>query len=318
MIYSPSGNSLAVGYAGCSGGELEIWDLKNPQQPPAIFQVGGREVETVAYSQDGKWLAFGGDDDSVVRVLDSSNSQSNPIRLPGHEHGVRSIAFAPDNQTLATLDVVQTIRIWDLRNPSTPTKTIPRPYSFLNNVTISPDGKTLLLSSYVLTDIEVWELPDLKGKVSTLKGKLNPETAPVFSPDGRYLAIGASTSNVMVSTTVGLPDAAVELWDMTHPEAGPVLLVGRGGSAVGGVAFSPDGKWLADTRIEMDLVQVWDMADLKAPAKVLSHNSAYSVSFSPDGKTLASGGMDDSIKLWDYRQPAPNPTILADPPPSSP
>ena len=35
-----------------------------------------------------------------------------------------------------------------------------------------------------------------------------------------------------------------------------------------------------------------------------------SVAFSPDGQTLASGSADNTIRLWDLRQPAAAPTVL--------
>ena len=39
-------------------------------------------------------------------------------------------------------------------------------------------------------------------------------------------------------------------------------------------------------------------------------NEVFSVAFSPDGQTLASGSGDNTIRLWDLRQPAAAPTVL--------
>jgi WD40 repeat protein len=40
------------------------------------------------------------------------------------------------------------------------------------------------------------------------------------------------------------------------------------------------------------------------------YNPAMTVAFSPDGARLASGGMDNTIRLWDLRQPSASPSIL--------
>src|SRR5262249_22392383 len=76
--------------------------------------------------------------------------------------------------------------------------------------------------------------------------------------------------------------------------------------AVYGLAYSPDGKWLASVAWDNSApgagqpIVLWDAATGKEVRRLRGHpHLVRCLAFAPDGHTLAAAGVADDIRLWD-------------------
>ena len=240
-------------------------------------------VWDVTFSPDGKTLASGSDDNTIV-LWDVESGQMLGEPLRGHDDSVWSVSFSPDGKTLASGSGDDTIVLWDVESGQMLGKPLRGHSGSVWSVSFSPDGKTLVSGSSDSTII-LWDVESSQMLGEPLRGHSDSVWSVSFSPDGKTLASGSS-------------DNAIVLWDV-----GSGQMVGeplRGLSAVISVSFSPDGKTLASGGNDGTII-LWDVESGQMLGEPLrGHISGLrSVSFSPDGKTLASGGRDSTIILWD-------------------
>ncbi|MEZ2250165.1 protein kinase, partial [Microcoleus sp.] len=150
-------------------------------------------------------------------------------------------------------------------------KTLTGHSDLVHSVAISPDGQTLVSSSWNKT-IKIWNLAT-GNLIRTLSGNSSPVNSVAISPDGQTL----------VSSSW---DKTIKIWNLA---TGNLIRTLSGHSNdVSSVAISPDGQTLVSSSWDKT-IKIWNLATGNL-IRTLSGNSSpvNSVAISPDGQTLVS------------------------------
>lgn len=294
------------------------------------------DVQSVAYSPDGVFLASG-DSNGAVKLWDVTTGKCT-ASLSGHTSGVSSVAFSPDGKTLASgggpFLKPGEVKLWDVI-------TRKEKASFGGHnwhvfaLSFSSDGKTLAASD--TSETILWEVATgnkkspyndpfanvrrliyspvgnaatvLKNEtvIVTKPGKSPPDgngTPIAYSPDGGVLALRG--------------DKGVNLWDISTGKMQCQLKQ----EGVTSVAFSPDGETIATNAATNLTVKVregmstrqhtylgalvlWDCSSGEVRAHLLRDDKVTAIAFNPCGGNMASGE-GKLVKVWDVRDVLPD------------
>jgi WD40 repeat protein len=194
------------------------------------------EVESVAFSPDGKRLATGSAD-GTVQLWDTSTGKEVTRLSAKHSQTVLSVAFSSDGEMLATASTDHNIKLWDTKTGKN-LRTLTGHSNEVLSVAFSPKGKLLASGSSDLTAI-LWDV-DTGKELTTLGGHTSPVRFVAFSPDGWRL--------VEADYDYGI---SVKLWDtfiIPSELRRWHALAAFGTSDMGdlqSLAFSPDGMMIA-------------------------------------------------------------------------
>jgi WD40 repeat protein len=149
------------------GGQVLLWDLRQPQASPTALVDDTQPFASVAFSPDGQTLAAGAID--VQRSISAGRLQSRVFLWPWGQPGtaptvldvpesstMRRLWFSPDSQILATISPSPltmmlggqggTLRLWNLRHPEAAPTVFGSAEDLVVSMEFSEDGHALVTS----------------------------------------------------------------------------------------------------------------------------------------------------------------------------
>jgi WD40 repeat protein/serine/threonine protein kinase len=323
VTFSPDGRTLA---SASDDGTVKLWEVATGREQATLTGHQG-EVTAVAFAPDGHLLASGGQD-RLIRLWDvQTRTQRQSLR--GHTHRIQSLAFAPDGRTLASASRDGTAKLWNLAQEREPL-TLAHP-QWVRAVTFSHDG-TRLATADNDHMVRLWNVTT-GDEVQQFQGHTSGVHAVAFAPDDRTLASAGLDATVRVWDAAtreernllrghvgrvwGLAfapdgrtlasagaDGTVKLW---NPAQRPEMVsFDEPSGIVATLAVSPDEALLAVWTDRGVLVRRWQEAPGQGafvPGEVIATLGRaswtyHALDFAPDSQTLALGGDDGKVLLW--------------------
>jgi WD40 repeat protein len=209
------------------------------------------------------------------------------------EQPIRSLAFSPDNLTLATAGDDRCVHTWSADN-GTPFESLKGHKGVVFSVAFTRDDNPI--SGAADRDVLIWDLRAPWRLERTLgTGDANSPlidriNALKFSADGKRLATGGG------EPTRG---GEIKIFD-TASGALSQSLTNVHSDAVFSLDFSADGKYLASGAADKFL-KVVDLSTGKVVKQFEGHtHHVLGVSWNWNQRTLASAGADNVVKFWDF------------------
>lgn len=310
----------------CSQRGLNIWRLvgHNPSNNISAFVP---DFVPHAISPDGQLIAGRIGDSTSIHVYNSkiyewtsylASHRSEPrteLNTPKRRYGLSSrvfgLAFSPDCKTLASAHGDGWVRLWDI-SACTQIARLP---CFARHLAFANQGATLVTGGNHF--IYVWNLKTQK-KVHLFVGPDRPKE----SPSQRCLSMSSrveecvGTLHLGVEQRIAVSHSSHLLASCGHSDTPKLFDLEKGKLlcelvtetyCVRSLAFSSDDTLLAGINTRGELY-VWRSDEAKLvlhavppPNEVRYFGNYPVVRFAPGGRTVATGGPDQFIRIWDLR-----------------
>jgi WD40 repeat protein len=284
-------------------------------------------VSSLAWSPDGIHIVSGSGD-TTVQVWNVNTGES-VVTYRGHQGMVSAVAWSPDGAFIASGGVDKTIQVWEATTGEPICIYRGHTAWVRRGLTWSPDSTTIASGAWDST-VQVWEARSGNTRL-TYRGHRGIVYAVAWSLDGKYIASGGGEPDKTVQVWEAVTGEHVLTYHGHRKSVHGVMWLPNGGliasfgprsearlwnAATGQdivrydhlvgeepVAWSRDGAYLI--AVDAGSIVMWDAATQK---RLLAHafevdpahfTQVKSLAWSPDGTSIAVGGSDTTVKVWE-------------------
>lgn len=260
--------------------------LENVSLLSAVAQVRIGWITTVLWSPDGETIAIAGG--TQTRIYIRSFGMTPSYILEGHDAPVKDLSFSARGDMLASVGADGQAIVWSM--DATPPQHL---YSFtvmdsLNSVSFSTDSRSVIAGAGK-GEIHLWNLRQGDGK--TLPYPHVGEVNAVRWYKGHVYSAGH--------------DGELFCRDMSDVRSAPILLAAQS-DRIRDFAIQ-DADRITYTVSKDGTLRGWTQTG-DMLFRILAHEGgADCVSIHPSGRLLATGGRDNTARIWDVKTLSANP-----------
>jgi WD40 repeat protein len=261
----------------------ELVRVRNASDTDQILELENHTgwVQCVSFSQDGRYIVSGSDDQTVSVWDAASGGHEELVSFRTSETGgISAVAFAPDGRQVVVGCEDGSVHVRILKTLQGHTHR-----GFIDCVVFSPDGHQVAAPCCSeLSTACVWDAVGNNQPI-TLAGHTEEVCIVAFSADGTMIATGSY-------------DQTVRIWK-AHDGSMHATLTGHA-DQVRSVAFSPSTVQLVVSSSDDGIVRIWDVLDdSTSTGRVLftDRTSVRALCCSPHGQSVAFASK--TVRIWD-------------------
>jgi len=292
-----------------SGGEdksIKLWSQVTGAEI-CTFRGHTEGVHGVAFSPDGTRIVSGSGD-STVKLWDVQNKREIAT-LEGHEDSVSGVAFSPDGQQILSGSWDGDVILWETGTGKELKRFVGRTDDDNDVRFYRKKGASVRKNSRVTcVQFSLNGLQVAAGRMNDNIDLWNTKTGQKMYRIDSYERRDDWRFDTAISDISFSPDGTqfasrsqskVRLWDL---KTGEEVLENNWSPSVGkGVAYSPDGTWVASGNRDGRIL----VKDTKTGKEIYSlkghSNDVMTIVFNVDGSRIISGGADGTVKVWDVK-----------------
>eukprot|EP01117_Protostelium_nocturnum_P020668 TRINITY_DN9411_c0_g1_i1.p1 TRINITY_DN9411_c0_g1~~TRINITY_DN9411_c0_g1_i1.p1 ORF type:complete len:407 (-),score=78.71 TRINITY_DN9411_c0_g1_i1:28-1248(-) len=280
---------------------IKIWDFESGEFERTL-KGHTDSVQSLDFDHTGNFLVSCSAD-LTIKIWDFQTYECVKT-LHGHDHNISAVAFLPSGDQIISASRDKSIKIWETSTGYC-VKTLRGHEEWVRALIVSDDGSTFASCGHDKT-VRIWDIA--KGEsIHVMRDHshyieclaFSPSTVgSLTTPDGNtFKGKTGASSNFLAS---GSRDKTIKIWESATGLC-IATLIGHD-NWIRGVSWHPNGKFIISVSDDRS-IKIWDLAQGRA-IKTINDAHSHFVScldFNSRNPMLATGGVDDTIKIWSCR-----------------